>query len=96
MDSGSVSVLEALMIAFGIAVPIVGWVWWAATQIRTVQRDTQRLLYMHDNPGETGFGTEGFREVITANTKALSELSHFVQWGIEQSTGTRPPPYVSE
>jgi hypothetical protein len=49
---------------------------------------------MHENPENTGFGTGGLRHVIEENSRAIRELSHFVQWSTKVQTKLDPPPFT--
>lgn len=54
----------------------------------------RELLYMHRHPEKTGFGTEGMREVIEANTKAFKDLSNLVKWLTKEMGHSERPPSV--
>ena len=73
-----------------IAVPTLAWAVYVSVSIR-------RLVYQHDNPEKTGFGTVGFKDVIDNNTETMRELIHYVKWAYRQRNGgTDAPPYVRE
>ena len=55
-------------------------------------RMTAKLLDMHEHPENTGFGTVGHVETMRDNTRALKELSHYVQWIARRAPGEDPPP----
>lgn len=61
------------------------------------------MLNMHRNADEFGFGTVALRstqerdqnrleQLIADNTRALREVSHYIRWSIENTTGKKPPP----
>ena len=81
----------ALLIGISSSVPFVLW---ASLTLRTNNLQLTRLVQMHEHPENTGFGTVGMTEVIKANTTAIRELSHYVQWQTEQTSGKKPPPFV--
>ncbi len=74
---------------------IVPSAFWIKHKLNEIHRLAVRDEYMHENPEKFGFGTSGFRPVIEENTRAIRELSHFIQWAVEEQTGNKAPPYVS-
>lgn len=58
------------------------------------QTALKRLLWMHNNADQTGFGTVGFREAIDNNTRVMRELVHYMKWMARQSGHDDPPPFV--
>ena len=87
----TLEVLGLFLAVLGLLAPWIAWLTVSVMRIRTASKS---LLWMHEHPHETGFGTVGMRELITANTRALRELTHYVTWSTEQQTGNTPPPYV--
>ena len=79
---------EALRWMLTILLPAcVPWSIWMTLRLA-------KLLRMHEHPEDTGFGTVGFRETISNNTRAMRELVHYVKWLAEAQTGTKAPPFV--
>ena len=56
----------------------------------------KRLVHMHENPETTGFGTVGMRELIADNTRAMRDLSHYIQWLSKQMGHGEPSPRLSD
>ncbi len=78
----------------GAAALVIPWLFWVATKLRAVCRQSQAALEMLEHPQASGFGTLGFEGVIRDNTRAIRELSHYVRWNTQEQTGKAPPPYV--
>ena len=57
-----------------------------------MQRRIIKLNEQHDNPEQTGFGTVGFKDLITSNTQAMQELTHYIIWLGKQNGHGEPPP----
>ena len=55
---------------------------------------TKKLLEMHENPDNTGFGTSGLASIIMDNTRAIKALIHYVKWTAERQFGETPPPPI--
>jgi len=62
---------------------------------------------MHKDPDKFGFGTHKTNELLTeqatqhrsaidALTNTMKELTHYIRWATEQTTGKAPPPYVGD
>ena len=66
-----------------LVVPFVAWCFWVTLQLRTAKRAHDELIRGH-----------WVRDVIEDNSRAIRELSHFVQWMTHAHTGQVPPPYV--
>jgi hypothetical protein len=81
-------------IALSVALMAVPWVFWVTRTLMSIKRDESKLLWMHENPENTGFGTGGLRHVIEENSRAIRELSHFVQWSTKVQTKLDPPPFT--
>ena len=75
-----------------IVVPTIGWAIRHTVLMSKLRDDMARLLDMHENPENTGFGTVGIAQVIEENTKAIQALTHYVVWLAKQSGSTPPPP----
>ena len=82
----------ALWVLGVILVPSVSWAIRITFLITRIKDDMAKLLYMHENPENTGFGTVGFTHVIEENTKAIKALTHYVVWLAKQTGSTPPPP----
>lgn len=54
--------------------------------------DVDLLVKMHQEPDKFGFGTSNTNRVFADNTAAMRELTHYIQYQLEQVTGVRPPP----
>jgi len=82
-----------MVYAFNLLLPpAIGWAIWMFWTMK-------KIAEMLENPDRTGFGTDGFQEVIERNTTAINgvtsameALVHYVKWLSEHTTGTKPPP----
>lgn len=77
-----------------LAVPAMTWAIAVLWLLRDIKRSSDRLLDMHENPENTGFGTALQDEHLRALTHVLKDLVHYVKVDIEVRTGQppRPPP----
>jgi len=72
----------------------LGWCFWVTTVLVFISQKLRRMLWMLENPEESGLGTEGIREVIQDHARATRELSHYTRWSIKVQTGQDPPPFM--
>lgn len=84
---------EIFLYIFGAAlVPLVGWTFSLTRKVDALLETGKRLIHMHEHADEYGFGTRNVSQVIEDNTKAMRELSHYVQWWIRHQNGGQSPP----
>ena len=72
----------------------LGWSFWVTTVLITIGRKLARMVWMLENPDESGLGTGGILEVIQDHARATRELSHYTRWSIKVQTGQDPPPFM--
>jgi hypothetical protein len=60
--------------------------------IRGLKVDTERLLHMHENADEYGFGTGQVGKQGDAIAESLRQLVELFKWMAEHQTGKKPPP----
>lgn len=89
--------LEVLLYIAGAAlVPTITWAVIVYLKLAKLQDELRRLLVMHENPENTGFGTVGLKDVIEQNTRAIRSLTHYVVWLSKNMAGQTPPPDLDE
>ena len=84
-----------LYILSALMVPAIGWAMHSYIAQRDMRQKLDKLLYMHENPEKTGFGTIGLDGVIEDNTRALKSLIHYIKW-LETNNGKGPPPPLED
>ena len=82
----------ALWIAGAVASPALGWAIHLTILMTKQREDVRTLLEMHRKPDEYGFGTDRTNRIIEDNTRAMEALTHYIQWLINEQTGSPPPP----
>ena len=86
-----------------VLVPVMAWCIWLSTGLTTLKRESHRLIWMHENADEAGFGTVQLRAqheaeraemkaMMENNTRAMREIAHYVKYAIEETTGKPAPP----
>ncbi|MEK0325750.1 MAG: hypothetical protein QQN63_08600 [Nitrosopumilus sp.] len=84
----------------------LGWAITAMSMLGSMKRDCSKLIWMHENADDCGFGTialrQAFREssirtdrLIENNTRATNNLTHYIVWFIKETSGKEPPPPLS-
>lgn len=81
-------------IAGALMIPGLAWATSVIWLLRDIKMCSDKLMEMLERPERHGFGTSEMSKVVSDNTKAIRELSHYVKWSAEQTTGAKPPPYV--
>lgn len=59
---------------------------------KDVSRQCDKLIHMHENPDDFGFGTKRTNQIIEDNTRAMTALTHYIQWLIKDKSGHDAPP----
>ena len=72
--------------------PVIGWGLYITIALG-------RLVWQHQNPERTGFGTVGLRTLlgqletlIENNNRGTKALVHYIKWMTQETTGKVPPP----
>ena len=87
--------IEIAIWVLGISIiPLISWMIWVTVQMTITNQILRKLMYMHENPENTGFGTTGLADIIEDNTVAIKALTHYVKWLSEQQGLNPPPPLV--
>ncbi len=88
--------LEVLLYLVGaLALPAVVLAVQSYIARRDMRQKIDKLLYMHEHPENTGFGTSRLAAVLKDNTRALRALVHYIKW-LETKNGKGPPPPLEE
>jgi len=61
------------------AVPALGWAVHVTNVLRSISKESNELIKMHREPDNTGFGIAPLVPMISANTKALGELTSSIR-----------------
>ena len=83
--------------------PLFIWGVWISNAVSKVKRESHRLIWMHENADEAGFGTVKLRaqheaersemkELMANNTRGMREIAHYIRYCIEETTGKKAPP----
>jgi len=84
---GSISLEAAIGIGSLIVLPFILW-------CISVNRGVKRLLTMHNNPDDYGFGTVETNRILEKQEGYWRELIHYIKFIAEQSANGKkvPPP----
>lgn len=89
--------LEIFLWVAGISsVPTISFCIFVYMALKSIKKDVEKLLEMHYNADEYGFGTDKQTKVIADNTRAMNSLTHYIKWLAEQQTGHTPPPHIED
>lgn len=84
---------EMVLYIIGVTlIPLLGWGIHIHIKINKISGQSDRLVLMHEQPDEYGFGTYKTNKIIEANTRAMHELTHYIKWLGKEQTGKEPPP----
>ncbi len=81
-------------IATALLFAAIPWVAWVTRTLLAARRDEIETLEILRNPEESGIGTNGLGQVIEDNSRAIRELSYYIQWSCKTLIGKGPPPFV--
>jgi len=91
----------ALYFLGALLVPVAGWgikvnmiLASLSRQNTDVSRKCDKLINMHENPDDYGFGTTRTNQIIEDNTRAMTALTHYIQWLVKEQTGHDAPPPI--
>jgi hypothetical protein len=86
-----------------LTVPGLAWaihMSWALNKIKDSEKECEekldKLLEMHYNPDNYGFGTDRQTKVIEDNTRAMNSLTYYIKWLAEKQLGEAPPPHIED
>lgn len=86
---------EVLLWVMGATiVPLIGWAVFMSNLACQTRKDCSKLVEMHEKPDDYGFGTIKTSQQLLDNTRAVAQLTHYIKWFAEKSTGEKAPPYI--
>ncbi len=101
---GAAMTLEIFLWIVGVgSVPAVTFAFSVYTSLKSIKKDTDKLLEMHYDPDNYGFGTEQQNKVIEDNTRAIeacketmNALTYYIKWLAQKQFGETPPPHIGD
>lgn len=60
------------------------------------EEKTDKIIHMHLNADDYGFGTVKLAKSFEANERHGRELVHYMKWFVKETTGKDPEPFIDE
>jgi len=80
------------VISIGL-LPCIGWGMHLTWMLYSQRRDTMKLVSdMAVIQTSLAESRQDFKNSLDANTRAISDLVHYIKWATEAQTGKAPPP----
>ncbi len=74
--------------------PAAGWAINQTWLLRDLNRKSDLLIKMHNDPDRYGFGTMSLTIEMKRLVHYNAQVAHFAKWQAEQTVGKTPPPFV--